>query len=230
MWPSKPIRWLVYLIQIQIKDRSKLVQTKNKDLEQQLTPYRDRIDNNCFTPASTLDAKINVQYLRYTIPKPTITYLPGLLQVMNECEKFPSNPFSALESISTKIPPWWLIIGLSKIERPILDHHAKAHNFEIREIRRISPLKSGRFHHWKSPTCGNVFNMTLWQCFLTSLLTMILTSMPFNITCGNVFNITCGNALYFISGSWIIPWPIFWWWKRQRYYIRFVCVNVKKVQ
>ena len=30
------------------------------------------------------------------------------------------------------------IIGLS-IERPILDHHPKAHIHEIREIRRISP-------------------------------------------------------------------------------------------
>ena len=36
--------------------------------------------------------------------------------------------------------------GLSKNERPILDHHAKAHNFEIREIQQISPLKSGGFH------------------------------------------------------------------------------------
>ena len=50
-------------------------------------------------------------------------------------------------------------IGLS-IERPILDHHPKAHIHEIRrilpvksggfheirEIRRISPVKSGGFH------------------------------------------------------------------------------------
>ena len=54
------------------------------------------------------------------------------------------------------------LFGLS-IERPILDHHAKAHIHEIREIRRISPwnladfmksVKSGGFHHeirWISP-------------------------------------------------------------------------------
>ena len=45
------------------------------------------------------------------------------------------------------------VIGLS-IERPILDHHPKAHIHEIREIRkireirRISPVKSGGFHPW----------------------------------------------------------------------------------
>ena len=37
-----------------------------------------------------------------------------------------------------------LIFGLSK-ERPILDHHAKAH---IHEIRRISHLKSSGFYTW----------------------------------------------------------------------------------
>ena len=37
------------------------------------------------------------------------------------------------------------MFGLS-IERPILDHHPKAHIHEIREIRRISPMKSGGFH------------------------------------------------------------------------------------
>ena len=36
--------------------------------------------------------------------------------------------------------PWEeyiLLIGLSKNERPILDHHAKAHNFEIRRIHEM---------------------------------------------------------------------------------------------
>ena len=37
------------------------------------------------------------------------------------------------------------IFGLSK-ERPILDHHAKAHIHEIRRISCGFHLKSGRFH------------------------------------------------------------------------------------
>ena len=39
----------------------------------------------------------------------------------------------------------WDLIGLS-FERPILDHHAKAHIHEIRRISYGFQVKSGRFH------------------------------------------------------------------------------------
>ena len=38
------------------------------------------------------------------------------------------------------------LIGLSKNERPILDHHAKAHNFEIRRISCGFHVKFSGFH------------------------------------------------------------------------------------
>ena len=121
---------------------------------------------------------------------------------------------------------WWLVFRKSKDLYLII----------TQKLIILKSVKSGGFHHWnladftiEITTCGNVFNITCGNVFnITSDNDFNINA--FNITCGNVFNITCGNALYFISGSWIIPWPIFWWWKRQRYYIRFVCVNVKKVQ
>ena len=75
------------------------------------------------------------------------------LPVVN-CKVWKANVVSiSMNGLSTVWCMWehldWLF-GLS-IKRPILDHHPKAH---IHEIRRISPVKSGRFHPeiwWISP-------------------------------------------------------------------------------
>ena len=55
-----------------------------------------------------------------------------------------------------------LVIGLSKIERPILDHHAKAHIHEI--MNHADFMKSGGFHVLKDPLTRNFNPMFLLFC------------------------------------------------------------------
>ena len=77
-----------------------------------------------------------------------------------------------------------LLIGLSKNERPILDHHTKAHNFEIWQIswnpdftwNLADFMKSSRFHadFMKSLVIAPTLHSSNWRVFAETLAFIIL--------------------------------------------------------
>ena len=82
-------------------------------------------------------------------------------------------PFGSGLSQRTEVRPTSCLIGLSKNERPILDHHAKAHNFEIQQISCGFHVKSSRFH-MKSLVIGPTLHSSNWRVFAETLAFIIL--------------------------------------------------------
>ena len=93
------------------------------------------------------------------------------------------------------------MIGLSKNERPILDHHAKAHNFEIRRISCGFHTKSGRFRvksggfhadFMKSLVIAPTLHSSNWRVFAETLAFIILGGFH-GLNLGEIYQISGWN-------------------------------------